>query len=157
MADALFSITVKGAPVPKGRPRFRIVKPRGKPQFVTVYTDAPTAAYEKVLAEAAQYAMRGRKPLDEALTVMVEAFIEIPGSWSAPKRAKAMAGDIAATSRPDADNYAKIALDALNKIVWSDDSLIVSLHALKLYSAHPRMRITAWAWDDLPPKEPEMI
>ena len=157
MSDPLFSITVGGAPVPKGRPRFRIVRPRGRPQFVSVYTDAATAAYERTLATAARYAMRGQKPLSVALTVMVEAFIAIPASWSGVKRAAAIAGDIPATSRPDSDNYAKAALDALNEIAWSDDSLIVSLQVLKQYSANPRLRITAWAWDDFPPKEPELL
>jgi hypothetical protein len=43
----------------------------------------------------------------------------IPTSWSAKKRASALAGEIAHTSRPDWDNVAKAILDAGNTIIWA--------------------------------------
>jgi Holliday junction resolvase RusA-like endonuclease len=157
MADEpLVSVLLPGDPVPKGRPRFRIVKPRGRPQFVTVYTEAATVAYEKALAAEGQIAMAGRKPLDVALSVTVEAFIGIPASWSAKKRAAALAGDIHATSRPDSDNYLKV-IDGLNGIVWTDDSLIVAMQVFKRYADFPRLRVSVWAWDDIPAAEPELL
>lgn len=155
--EPLVSVLLPGDPVGKGRPRFRIVKPKFKPQFVTVYTDAQTAAYERELGAAGKDAMAGREPLAVALSVMVDVFIGVPDSWSAKKRAAALAGDIPAVSRPDTDNYAKIALDGLNKIVWADDSLIVMLQTFKRYDEWPRLRVSAWAWDDIEPTEPGLI
>jgi Holliday junction resolvase RusA-like endonuclease len=153
----LVMVTLDGPPVGKGRPRFRIVKPKFKPQFVTVYTDGQTAAYEAALKVEGMKAMAGRAPLDVALTVLVDVFIEVPASWSAKKRAAAIAGDIPAISRPDSDNYAKIALDGLNKTVWADDSLIVMLQTHKRYDDWPRLRVSVWGFDDIPAAEPELI
>ena len=44
-------------------------------------------------------------------------------------------------SRPDADNYIKVALDAINTIVVTDDSLIVDLRAVKQYASVPQLTI----------------
>ena len=43
------------------------------------------------------------------------------------------------TSKPDADNYAKLILDALNGVLWRDDAQVVRLFAEKVYCdlAHP--------------------
>jgi len=158
MADdePLISIILPGDPVGKGRPRARIVTPRGKPSFIHFYTPKDTEDYEQALAWQGKAGMRGRAPFDCALTVLVEAFVPIPASWSKPKRAAAVSGDLPAMSKPDADNYAKIALDGLNKIVWADDASVVSLQAIKRYSDFPRLRVSAWRWDDMGPSEPEM-
>lgn len=45
------------------------------------------------------------------------------------------------TSRPDTDNYIKIAMDGLNKALFKDDSYVVSIRAEKHYSDTPRMEI----------------
>ena len=154
MADPLVSICLPGSPRGKGRPRFRIVKPKYKPQFVTVYTDAETTKYEKDLSAVGREAMGRSAPLECALTCFAEAFMPIPESWSNRKRAQAAAGEIFHTSKPDGDNIAKCVGDALNKIVWDDDSQIVMWQVFKTYSEYPRLRISVWAWDDVGPKEP---
>lgn len=150
MSEPLVTIILPGDPRGKGRPRFRIVQPRGKPQFVTVYTDAETLKYEAALAQAGAAAWAGREPLDEALTVFAEAFLPIPASWSKRKQDAAAAGDIVPTGKPDGDNIQKCVGDALNKIVWTDDSIIVMWQCLKLYSDFPRLRVSAWLWHDVP-------
>lgn len=43
--------------------------------------------------------------------------------------------------RPDLDNMVKLLADALNGIIWADDSQIFNLHACKLYSANPRIEL----------------
>lgn len=154
--DPLVTILLPGAPMGKKRHRSRVVTPNGRAPWVQTYPDPAGAAYESALALAGRVAMGARAPFDEALTVMVEAFVPIPASWSAKKQAAAAAGDIPATSKPDGDNYAKIAGDALNKICWVDDSLIVMWQISKQYSDFPRLRVSAWRWDDVPPSEPEM-
>mgnify|MGYP001605447687 CR=1 FL=1 len=157
MTEPLVSILLPGDPRGKGRPRFRIVKPRGRPQFVTVYTDRETGLYEEALARCGRVAMGALAPLDGPLTAYVEAFVPIPSSWSNKKQLAAAAGEIFPTGKPDGDNYAKIAGDALNKIVWVDDSQIIMWQVLKLYSDFPRLRVSVWDWDDVGPAEPEMI
>jgi len=157
VSDPVVSIILLGDPVAKGRPRFRIVQPRGRPQFVTVYTDSITAAYERALAAVAVLAMAGRKPLGVALSVTVDAFVPIPGSWSNKKRAAAAAGEIHAITRPDGDNYLKIALDGCNGIVWTDDSIIVAKQVFKRYAESPRLEISVWEFDDIGDAEPELL
>ena len=70
----------------------------------------------------------------------------VPASWSARKTQKALAGRIVPTGKPDWDNFAKLAGDALNKIVWRDDSLIVLGQGMKVYSATPMLRVSVWKW-----------
>lgn len=157
MSDPLVSIMLPGDPRGKGRPRFRIVKPKGKPQFVTVYTDAETTAYESALAREGALAWGARPPLDGALTVFAEAFMPIADSWTKAKRAAALAGEIFPVGKPDGDNIAKCVGDALNKIIWLDDSQIVMWQVLKTYSDFPRLRVSVWEWNDVPDTEPDLL
>ena len=102
MTDAV-TITVNGEVVAKGRPR---MTRRG-----FVYTPAATRKYEAHARPAAQLVMNGRPPI--AVPVFAEIVIDlpVPTSWSDKRRDAALRGDIRRTSRPDTDNYIKIALD----------------------------------------------
>ena len=133
MSDPI-EIRLDGAPVAKGRPRFNRATGRA-------YTPEKTARFEDRLALAAQLAMRGRPLLDGPLQLLFMAFIEVPASWSVRKKAKALGGEIYPTGRPDWENLAKT-IDALNKIVWVDDSLIVTATVHKRYSDRPRTEIS---------------
>jgi Holliday junction resolvase RusA-like endonuclease len=66
----------------------------------------------------------------------------VPASWSGKRQAAALAGYIRPTSRPDTDNYVKAALDAINGIAITDDSLVVELAAWKRYLRVPKLTIT---------------
>lgn len=142
----LLSLELPGAPRGKGRPRFRVIG-KGKKQFVSTYTDSETRAYEDRLKAVGALRMGMDTPFDFPLSVKVEAMMPIPASWSAKKRASAANGEIAPTTKPDADNIAKMK-DALNGVVWLDDSLIVSLVVVKRYSDVPLLRISVWKWFD---------
>ena len=65
-----------------------------------------------------------------------------PASWSAKRQGAALRGEIRPTTRPDADNYVKAALDAINEIVVVDDSMIVDLIVSKRYALTPQLAIT---------------
>jgi len=125
-------IELPGPPVGKGRPRFS--------RHGFAYTPSKTRAYEARLAGAAQRAMRGREPLYGPLKAVVWAFMPVAASWSAKRRDAALAGVVRPTGRPDWDNLAKIT-DALNGIVWIDDSQVVEGSVVKRYSESPRFRI----------------
>ena len=116
----------------------------GKPR---AYTPKKTKDYEFELRAAAYRARFERsmtKPLDVPVSMIVKAFIPIPRSWSKKRREAAHY----ASARPDIDNYAKSVLDALNGIVYRDDSQVVDLFVRKLYDDNPRLEITV---QEMPP------
>lgn len=153
--EPFVTLCLDGPPRAKGRPRTRVI---GK--FATIYTDSETRKYENSLKAEGIKAMGDREPTAEAVSVAVHARLPIPPSWSAKKRSAALSGDLAPISGIDLDNIVKC-LDGLNyhpprfkgdklkrPIIWHNDSQIVSMQAIKSYSAHPRLEITVWRWND---------
>lgn len=110
--------------------------------FIQQYPDPDTAAYEKMIAEYAGLLMNTKHvpPTEAPLALVVHSFREIPKSWSKTEQARALANNMRPVSRPDWDNYGKIT-DALNGIVWKDDSQVVDGRSLKYYSDQPGLRI----------------
>lgn len=156
-----------GKPGHKGRHRSRIIIPRdawtvvagqrvltqagARRIFMTQYADPATEAIEKVIKQAAGLMMRGRPPSARPLSLLVHAFREIPKSWSARDKEKALNHAILPTGRPDGDNYLKAAQDALNGVAYIDDSQIIDARVIKRYSAKPAMRIELREMIDPPP------
>jgi Holliday junction resolvase RusA-like endonuclease len=137
----------------KGRPKFST---RGG--FVRAYTPAKTRSFENKIKAAAIKAMEGLVPLNEAIGLDIIACMPIPESWSAKKKAAALAGDIAPTTKPDWENIAKLT-DGMNlhpprfkgdrekrPIVWGDDAHVVCGRVIKKYDAHPRLTISVYRW-----------
>ena len=135
-------LTILGDPVPKARAR---VTKAG-----ITYTPAKTRKWEQTAALMAQAQMRGRDPLQGPLEVVVIAEWPVPVSWPAWKRDSALQGRICHTTKPDADNIIKAAVDALNGIVFRDDSQIVGMIARKGYSERPAVTIRVRALDAMP-------
>jgi len=133
VSDAVV-VTIGGEPVAKGSPR---MTRRG-----FVYTPAATRKYEAHGRLAAQLAMDGRPPITTPVRAEITVELAAPTSWSAKRRDAALRGEIRPTTRPDADNYCKSAMGAINAIVVADDSLIVDLVAIKRYARVPQLTIT---------------
>ena len=133
-------VELPGEPRGKGRPRSRIARGGAGQQFVAVYTDAKTRAYEKALAWAGKAAMGGRKPLLGPLAVTVDAVFGVPRSWSRRERDAALAGVRRPTGAPDCDNVFKT-IDALQGIVFANDSQIVEARITKRYGEEPMLRV----------------
>lgn len=152
---------IAGKPGHKARHRSRLVIPREawhyprdpraeafitktnmKKVFIQQYPDPDTEAYEKMIREYAGLLMNRKHvpPTENPVCLLVHSFREIPASWSKTEKERALAGHIRPTSRPDWDNYGKIT-DALNEIVWKDDSQVVDGRSIKLYSDQPALRI----------------
>ena len=127
------TITIGGEPVANGRPRMTC---RG-----FAYTPAATRKYEAHGRLAAQLAMNGRPPITVPVHAEIVIDLPVPASWSAKRRDAALLGNVRPTTRPDADNYVKAALDAINAIVVADDSLVVDLVARKHYATVPALTI----------------
>jgi Holliday junction resolvase RusA-like endonuclease len=128
----LITIELSGEPKGKGRPRFG----NGR-----TFTPAATRNYEAALRWAAQEVMRSSPPLDGPLVVNVTMYMPIPKSWSKAKAGQARSGELRPIGKPDWDNGAKIT-DALNEVVWRDDSQIVDGRVVKIYSDRPRLVVT---------------
>ena len=82
---------------------------------------------------------RPATPIAGAVSLTIRVFRATPKAFSKKKVLEAEAGLILPTTKPDAENYAKGATDALTGIMWVDDSQIVSLHVSKMFSSSPRM------------------
>jgi len=108
------TLTFDVEPVAKGRPRMT--------KFGKAYTPAKTRNAEKVIALEAAMEMKklGKDPYTTPVSVAMEFVMTQPKKPSHPF-----------PSRADIDNYAKLVCDALNEILWEDDSLIVDLYLTK--------------------------
>jgi Holliday junction resolvase RusA-like endonuclease len=125
------SFSVPGPVVGKGRPRF------GKGR---IFTPLATVRYENLVAHEAMLAMRGEAPFAGAVRALVTAYMPIPASYSKRKREGCLAGLLWPTGKPDADNVLKV-LDALNGIVWKDDSQVVDARIIKVWGGGPGLSI----------------
>lgn len=142
-----FAFIHYGEPKGKGRARHRSVKTKSGKVFSQTYTPKETEDAEDYFRSAAERAMNGQ-PLFVGPMVVTGIFMRsVPKSFSAKKREMALRGEIRPTSKPDLDNYEKL-LDALNKVVWDDDSDIIEWgegHG-KFYGDPPRTEITVREW-----------
>lgn len=117
---------VMGEPAGKGRPRFT--------KQGHTYTPPKTAAYEQAVRMAWKHMDGGAIAARSPLKAEIKAYFAVPVSAS-PKRAKAMDGT-PCTKRPDADNIAKIILDALNGLAYEDDAAVYDVRVEKRWTIH---------------------
>jgi Holliday junction resolvase RusA-like endonuclease len=129
---------VPGAPV--GKARARVVTQGG---YTHSYTPEKTALYERLVADTYKFTFPGEKPLTGPVELILRAFLPVPESWAKSKKAKALAGIITPTVKPDADNLAKSVCDALNGVAWIDDKQVIKLHVIKAYGV-PRVEVEIW-------------
>lgn len=133
-----FTVTfiVYGIPVPKARPRFRRIG-----NFVSTYTAAKTKTYEDSVREAARSAMGSSEPLETPVSVYCYIRCPIPASYSKKRKQACLDGIEKPTHRPDADNTFKSVSDAMNGIVYKDDSQIINIHITKVYAETPAVEV----------------
>jgi Holliday junction resolvase RusA-like endonuclease len=129
----IVKIIVAGKPVAKGRVRFT---GHGR-----AFTPERTVAYESMVALAAQTAMEGRPPVSGPVAVRLVAYLPIAKSWPRRRYFLSEINLLRPIGKPDLDNIAKI-IDALNHIVWNDDSQVVDMELHKYFDQTPRLEIT---------------
>jgi Holliday junction resolvase RusA-like endonuclease len=127
MSEAI-TICLQGAPQGKGRARAFV---RGG--HIGHYTPEKTRTYEGMIRTVAMDEMAGRQLLDEPIEFVLRAVFTAPASWSSRKRAMAYTGELKPGKKPDLDNIAKAWNDALNGVVYRDDSLICRMTLDKRY------------------------
>lgn len=125
---------VYGEPVPKLRPRVVFRANIGRPIAIS---NPKTVSYEDAIRHAASL-HRPPVPLAGMVVLTISVYRSIPKSMPGKKRDLAIKGLLRPISRPDLDNYVKVK-DALNGILWKDDSQVVRIVADKYYSETPRI------------------
>jgi len=126
--------SVPGEPRGKGRPKFAR---RGN--FVKTYTDAKTASYEDQIRFYALQAMGDTKAIQGAVRVFISICMAVPKSYSKKRTEDCLSGSEKPLKKPDWDNVAKSICDAMNGIVYGDDTQIVEAHVTKQYAAQSQV------------------
>lgn len=142
------NFTVEGQPVGKARPRVT--------RTVT-YTPAKTAKYEDLVRYIALNNFKGVIDKDQPLTVKIQAYFEVPKSYSKKRKQACLSGAELPTKKPDADNISKIIMDALNpkmkrnrnlhkmvevmRGIYQDDKQVTTLLTKKRYAERARVDV----------------
>jgi Holliday junction resolvase RusA-like endonuclease len=125
-------ITFKVDADPVGKQRARYAK-RGN--FVQTYTPDKTRNYESLIKEAAIEAMGSSEPLETPVTLYLYIRAPIPKSLPKKRIEACLNGLEKPIKKPDASNVLKSVEDAMNGVVYKDDSQIVNIHVSKVYSS----------------------
>lgn len=129
----IYTIDVKGKPIPKARPRMT--------RAGHAYTPKRTKAREFDVA-LAWFNKYGNTLTDKPLRISIKYTFAVPVSWKKWKQEEAMNGTMLHTSRPDLDNLNKAVLDGLNGVAYRDDSQIVMYGTIiKTYGKEDNTRI----------------
>ncbi len=134
--DAVFNIE----PVAQERPRVRVIAMKGKKPFATVYDPKKSKDFKKALQVLIEDLDYPSDPIDEPLILSCRIFIK------RPKSVKRLVPEV----KPDLSNYIKGIEDAMNGIVYTDDSKIIGYEdCYKLYTtSDPRIEVTLFNVDD---------
>lgn len=129
------TFSVMGEPVAKGRGKVAVIA-----GHATVYTPPKTRKAEETFAARAMKSAPSEPTLD-ALEVELTFVLSPPKSWPKWKAEAVAEGLVPHTTRPDLDNYVKLALDALNGLFFVDDKQIIGITARKKYGLIPQTRV----------------
>lgn len=151
---AIHAFEIPGPPRGKARARTIYNKNLGRSQS---YTPTDTMLYENLIRMTYKEKCAQRAEAGVPIDIMIIAAFEPPKSASKKKRELMLKGEILPTKKPDADNIAKVVLDALNGIAYHDDSQIVTLRIMKIYNEEPKL-VVGIGWeegeDDTMPDDP---
>lgn len=133
----MIQFTVYGEPVAQGRGRASNIN-----GFTRVYDPKKSKDFKQYVRLVAQNEVPGRL-LAGPLILEAKIFRPLPKSFSRKKREAALAGELRPTTKPDLKNYIAGIEDALNKVLYEDDSQIVGYgDSGKWYGDPPRIEIT---------------
>lgn len=118
---------VEGDPQGKARPRF-------SQKSGTVYTPAKTVRYERLIRKAFLDAGGNAIPSDCYVGITVDAYFQIPKSYTKGKRLACEHNINRPDKKPDIDNILKIVLDGLNGVAYADDKQVIEVRCRKFYS-----------------------
>lgn len=128
----IYEILVPGVPVAQPRQRHRVLHSGGR-AFASNYTpkDSPVNAFKAACQLHAQMIFSESDLLDEPIGM--DLVFVLPRPKSVPKRLGD--GRQRHVSRPDVDNLRKAVQDALEGIVYRNDSLVCESQTIKYRAA----------------------
>lgn len=128
---------VEGHPEPQSRPRATYNPYYGR---IIVHDEQRAVDYKhRIYKQAWNAFKRGDEVmLKGALTLELTVYRMFPTSWSRIKTERAMDGELMPSTKPDLDNYIKIALDGIGlkghpQVIFENDSQIVQIIATKRF------------------------
>ena len=121
---------IPGRPIPWMRAR------RKNNRYFDAQADKKVAVRHLVRSQ-----MRIKEPISEPIKLTIEFHMSVPTSWAKKRRESVFKTPHRPT--PDLDNMVKFICDALNKVLWVDDSLIYEIHSRKFYSFEPKTVFSA--------------
>ncbi|UOQ43375.1 RusA family crossover junction endodeoxyribonuclease [Halobacillus salinarum] len=132
----MIEFTVLGEPVAQGRPRAGKTR-KGK---TVLYDPQKSRDFKQYVGlVASQHAPS--ELLEGPLNVKVKVYKPMLKRFSKKRTQEAESGLYRPLTKPDVDNYAKGIKDALNKVIWNDDSQVVEFTISKWYSSKPRIEV----------------
>lgn len=133
---------ILGTPQPKQSARFKSVK-MGAKTFMKSYQPEAVVQNERNIAfDVKSQLPAGFKPFTEALKVTMLFVFPPLSSWTKKKHAEMEAGKcIYKTTKPDIDNLQKSVCDAMQGIVYINDSQISDMRCTKIYGSVPMIEI----------------
>lgn len=133
--NGIRTFIVKGNPVGKKRPRFRVIlAKKTKKRIVQTYTDKATKDYEKKVREAYLEEFPDEKPFEGEIAILTKFYFPVCKSYTKKVKKMISDGEMHPTKKPDNDNLLKIVQDALNNVAYIDDAQIVASYEQKLYT-----------------------
>lgn len=122
------SFVAYGVPQPKGSAKAFI--PKGWNRAIVTSDNSKNKGWQQIVAEAASQAIG-----DEQDFRLIELPTSLVVTFYLP-RPKAIKNKLVQhTKRPDLDKLVRSVKDALSKVVWRDDCLVVDIQAAKRYAA----------------------
>ena len=136
MQKLMFEIL--GSPIGQGRPKFSNINGHAK-----AYDPEKSRNYKAYVRMLATQAMKENdfEMITGPCAIKIWAYFDVPKSKSKKFKEAALASKERPTKKPDADNIVKAILDALNGLMYKDDSCIVELSCVKYYSDIPRVEV----------------
>jgi len=133
----MITFTIYGNPVAQGRARSTIIN-----GHIVAYDPKKSRDFKGDVKAVAQ-AHVPDKLLTEPLVLEAKIYRPVPKSFSKRKREAALTGNLRPTSKPDLKNYIAGIEDALEKMIFENDSQIVSYgESGKWYGDPPRVEVT---------------
>ncbi|GAA5417963.1 hypothetical protein Pryu01_03041 [Paraliobacillus ryukyuensis] len=132
----MIKFTIPGEPVAQGRPR------AGKTKYgkTVLYDPSKSKNYKQYIKLVASQHVPV-KQIEGQISMRLKIYRQIPKSMTKKLRKASIDEIHRPTTKPDCSNIAKGIEDALNGMIYKDDSQIVDLRVSKYYSENPRVEV----------------
>lgn len=117
-------------------------RPRVNMYTGSVYTPGKTKDYEFLIQQYFKMKYPNYQTLNGRIAIEIIAYLKIPKSTSKIKRQEMLDNKISPTKKPDADNIAKVILDAMNKFVFKDDNQVAKISVEKRYGEEEKVWVS---------------